>query len=122
MAALGAMPALAQVVETVPVRVETREVVGPLPHICEECVGSDRAAISLRESWRQEIDRAKAELGIKRVRFHGIVNDELGVKTKTWLSRSGKTNFRDDAEVNLGTYQELGVRDFLISEGSMGWP
>ena len=122
MAALGAMPALAQVVETVPVRVETREVVGPLPRICEECVGSDRAAISLCESWRQEIDRAKAELGIKRVRFHGIVNDELGVKTKTWLSRSGKTNFRDDAEVNLGTYQELGVRDFLISEGSMGWP
>ena len=68
------------------------------------------------------IDRAKTELGIKRVHFHGIFNDELGVKTKTWLSRSGKTNFRDDAEVNLGTYQELGVRDFLISEGSMGWP
>jgi xylan 1,4-beta-xylosidase len=124
-AALGAMPALAQAIETVPVRIETREVIGPLPHIWEECVGSDRAAITLRESWRQDIDRAKVDLGIKRVRFHGIFNDELGVKTRTWLSRSGKTNFRDVAEVydglvsrNLAPFVELGFMPSELASGT----
>lgn len=52
---------------------------GPLDHIWSKCIGSDRAAITLRESWRKDLDRAKAEIGVERVRFHGIFNDELGV-------------------------------------------
>ena len=123
--AAAALPVRAADIETVSVRIETREVIGPLPHIWEECVGSDRAAITLRESWRQDIDRARAELGIKRVRFHGIFNDELGVKTKTWLSRSGKTNFRDVAEVydglvsrNLAPFVELGFTPSELASGT----
>ena len=124
-----AMPVRAADIETVSVRIETREVIGPLPHIWEECVGSDRAAITLRESWRQDIDRARADLGIKRVRFHGIFNDELGVKTKTWLSRSGKTNFRDVAEVydglvsrNLAPFVELGFTPVELSALTFACP
>jgi len=86
----------------VEVTIRSREVIGPLPHIWEECVGSDRAAITLRESWRQDIDRARTELGIKRVRFHGILNDELGVYTKTIQRRDATPNFRDVAEVYDG--------------------
>jgi xylan 1,4-beta-xylosidase len=82
--------------------IRSREVAGPLPHIWEECVGSDRAAITLRESWREDITRAKAELGIKRVRFHGILNDELGVLTQTMQDRSGEPNFKNVAEVYDG--------------------
>jgi xylan 1,4-beta-xylosidase len=89
-------------VESVGVTIRSREVTGPLPHIWEECVGSDRAAITLRESWRQDIDRARTELGIKRVRFHGILNDELGVYTKTIQRRDATPNFRDVAEVYDG--------------------
>ncbi len=37
------------------VSIDTREVMGPLPHVWEECVGSDRAAITLRESWRHDL-------------------------------------------------------------------
>jgi len=88
--------------ESVSVTIRSREVIGPLPHIWEECVGSDRAAITLRESWRQDIDRARAELGIKRVRFHGILNDELGVYTKTFQRYDGTPNFRNVAEVYDG--------------------
>jgi xylan 1,4-beta-xylosidase len=88
--------------EDLTVTIRLREVVGTLPHIWEECVGSDRAAITLRESWRQDIDRARVELGIKRVRFHGILNDELGVDTKTMQRPSGSPNFRNVAEVYDG--------------------
>ena len=87
---------------TVPVTVRSHDVVGPLPHIWEECVGSDRAAITMRESWRQDISAARAELGIKRVRFHGILNDELAVETRTFVNPSGAVNFKNVAEVYDG--------------------
>lgn len=102
-AAAKTLPGLAaESAERVAVTIRAREITGALPHIWEECVGSDRAAITLRESWRQDIDRARAELGIKRVRFHGIFNDELGVYTKTMQRPSGTPNFRNVAEVYDG--------------------
>ena len=102
-AAAMAAPAFAATSsETVDVTIRSREVVGALPHIWEECVGSDRAAITLRESWRQDIARARAELGIKRVRFHGIFNDELGVLTRTIQRGDGTPNFKNVAQVYDG--------------------
>ena len=60
-AASGALPAAAWAAPaTVSARVHAREVTGALPHIWEECVGSDRAAITLRETWRQDIELAHA--------------------------------------------------------------
>ena len=101
--AAGAVPVFAAgVPQTVAVRIRAREVTGPLPHIWEECVGSDRAAITLRESWQQDIERARDEIGVKRVRFHGIFADELGTYTKTIQDRSGTPNFRNVAEVYDG--------------------
>ena len=50
----------------------------------------------MRESWRHDLDRWKAEIGLKRVRFHGIFNDEMGVYTPTILNRNKPTpNFRN---------------------------
>jgi xylan 1,4-beta-xylosidase len=60
---------------------------GALAHVWEESAGSDRAAITLRESWRQDLDRWRNEAGLKRVRFHGIFNDELGVYAPSILNR-----------------------------------
>ncbi len=94
------------------VTIRTRDIAGPLPHIWEECVGSDRAAITLRQSWREDIARAKIDLGVKRVRFHGIFNDELGVYTRTIQDRSGKPNFKNVAEVYDGL-ESLGVAPFV---------
>src|ERR1700756_1865005 len=78
--AVAAAPfAQAQDAAAIPVRVDLRREVGPLEHVWSRCAGSDRAAITLREGWRQDLDRFHREAGLERVRFHGIFNDELGV-------------------------------------------
>ena len=103
-AASAAWPALGQDLATVPVRIEMRKPVGALPHIWAESVGSDRAAITLREGWRRDLDRWRAETGVKRVRFHGIFNDELGVYAPSTLNRAKDSppNFQNIDEVYDG--------------------
>ena len=124
-AAAAALPALAaDAVAGIAVTIRSRDVTGPLPHIWEECVGSDRAAITLRESWRRDIDRARSETGIRRVRFHGILNDELGVRTRTIQRSSGTANFRNVAEVYDGLVERklapLVELSFMPSELASG--
>jgi Glycosyl hydrolases family 39 len=59
-------------------------------------VGSDRAAITLRDDWRQDLIRWHTEAGLKQVRFHGIFNDELGVDAPSILSRGvAQLNFQN---------------------------
>ena len=97
----------------VPVTIDTRQVTGPLAHIWEECVGSDRAAITLRESWRRDLDRGHREAGIKRVRFHGIFNDELGVYATSMLRRKvDGPNFQNIDQVYDGLLAH-GVSPFV---------
>jgi xylan 1,4-beta-xylosidase len=112
--------------ERLDVLVETREAVGPLPHVWEECAGSDRAAITLRESWRQDLDRWIAEAGLKRVRFHGVLNDELGVYAPS-IQNMGKTkpNFRNVFEVydglvsrGISPFVELGFMPKQLASGT----
>jgi xylan 1,4-beta-xylosidase len=86
LAAAAAWPTLAEQ-QVVPVSIDTQRVIGSPPHIWEECAGSDRAAITLRESWRLDLDRWHSEAGLKRVRFHGIFNHELGVFAPSILNR-----------------------------------
>ena len=95
LAAGQALPTWAAAPATVPIRIDTRAVSGALPHIWSKCVGSDRAAITLRESWRQDLDRWRNEVGIRQVRFHGILGDEMGVYKPSYLT-GGKAvpNFR----------------------------
>src|ERR1044072_1462002 len=103
-AAFAARPLLAEDAgDRLPVLVDTRQGTVPLRHVWSECAGSDRAAITLRESWRQDLDRWRNEVGLKRVRFHGILNDELGVFAPSIMSR-GRTapNFHNVFEVYDG--------------------
>jgi xylan 1,4-beta-xylosidase len=101
--AAAAWPALAQDSKPlVNVRIDTRQAAGPLDHIWEECVGSDRAAITLRESWRHDLDRGRAEAGFKRVRFHGVFNDELGVFAPSIMTHGDAPNFQNVDQVYDG--------------------
>jgi xylan 1,4-beta-xylosidase len=104
-AALGAgslaFPAVADLA-TERVEIDLRQETGALPHIWSRSIGSDRAAITLRESWRKDLDRARNEIGVERVRFHGIFADELG---------SG-TNFQNVNAVYDGLL-ERGVQPFV---------
>jgi xylan 1,4-beta-xylosidase len=85
------------------VEIDLRKEVGPLEHIWSRSMGSDRAAITLRESWRKDLERCRKEIGLERIRFHGIFADELGV---------GSGNFQNVDEVYDGLL-DRGVQPFV---------
>jgi xylan 1,4-beta-xylosidase len=49
------------------------------PHFWEQVFGSGRAALSLRDGYRQDLRRVKQIPGFKYIRFHAIFHDEVGV-------------------------------------------
>src|SRR5712692_10400899 len=58
----------------------------PLKHFWEYCVGSDHATVALRKDWQMQLKRCHQELGFERVRFHGLLSDDVG----TLVSKGGK--------------------------------
>src|SRR6202162_5856059 len=51
----------------------------PFPHFWEKMFGSGRAVLSLRESYRHDLDEVKQITGFEYVRFHAIFHDEVGL-------------------------------------------
>src|SRR5271154_44299 len=51
----------------------------PFPHFWEQMFGSGRAILSLRDSYRSDLRDVKAITNFKYVRFHAILNDEVGL-------------------------------------------
>jgi len=51
----------------------------PFPHFWEQMFGSGRAILSLRESYRRDLRDVKKATGFKYMRFHAILDDEVGV-------------------------------------------
>ena len=54
----------------------------PFPHFWEHMFGSGRAALTLRESYREDLRAVRGVTALAYVRFHGIFHDELGVYTE----------------------------------------
>jgi xylan 1,4-beta-xylosidase len=50
----------------------------PLHHVWSHTVGSGHAALALHANWQRQMLRTHEELGIRFVRFHGILCDQLG--------------------------------------------
>ncbi len=48
------------------------------PHFWEHTVGSGHATLALRADWQAQLRRCHTELGFHRVRFHGILDDDMG--------------------------------------------
>jgi xylan 1,4-beta-xylosidase len=48
------------------------------PHFWEHTVGSGHATLALRADWQAQLKRARNELGMRHVRFHGILSDDMG--------------------------------------------
>ena len=89
------------------VHVDLGQDAGALDHIWSRCAGSDRASITLRQEWRHDLERFHNEAGLERVRFHGILDDDLGV----WPGGK-QINFQNVDAVYDGLL-ELGVRPFV---------
>ena len=50
----------------------------PLTHVWEHTVGSGRALLALRADWREQLRRAHLDLGFRHVRYHGMLDDDMG--------------------------------------------
>jgi xylan 1,4-beta-xylosidase len=74
---LAAAPLLAQTPESITVDVSSPA--QPFPHFWEHMFGSGRAVLSLRESYREDLRAVREVTGVSYVRFHGLLNDEMGL-------------------------------------------
>lgn len=74
---IDATPQDAHPAETIQVNLRAKG--QPFPHFWEEMFGSGRAALALRESYRDDLREVKNVTDFKYVRFHAIFHDEVGV-------------------------------------------
>ena len=51
----------------------------PFPHFWEQTFGSGRAILALRADYRQDLHTVKQATDFKSIRFHGILDDEVGL-------------------------------------------
>jgi len=65
--------------DATPVSIDLEKSVGGLPHFWENCAGSDRTVVGLRQQWREDLIRARRDMGMKSVRCHGLFDDEMGI-------------------------------------------
>jgi xylan 1,4-beta-xylosidase len=68
--------------QTTPARVisaDYRRVKGPRDRFPQLIVGAGRAAEGLRADWQRDLALVRRECGFEYIRFHGLLQDELGV-------------------------------------------
>src|SRR5262249_48769155 len=61
------------------IRVDPDSPARPFPHFWEQMFGSGRANLTLRESWRRDLQTVKTTTECRYIRFHAIFDDENGV-------------------------------------------
>lgn len=119
--ALTASAALAQ---SRVIEVDYNNVKGPHDTFFNEVVGAGRAAEGLRADWQRDLAIAHRECGFRYIRFHGLLQDELGVYHE---DREGRPvyNFQYidaiyDAILNLGMkpFVELGFMPRALATGT----
>jgi xylan 1,4-beta-xylosidase len=64
------------------VDIDANAPVTAFPHFWEQMFGSGHAILSLREPWRDDLRAVHAVTEFQWVRFHGILDDEVGVYTR----------------------------------------
>ncbi len=60
-------------------QIDANSATTPFPHFWEQTFGSGRAILSLRQSYRDDLDVVKQATNFKSIRFHGIFDDEVGL-------------------------------------------
>jgi xylan 1,4-beta-xylosidase len=83
----------------------------PFPHFWEQMFGSGRAILSLRDSYRRDLRQVKSATDFQYIRFHAILNDEVGLYDE---DRDGNPiyNFSYIDQIYDGLL-ENGVRPFV---------
>lgn len=83
----------------------------PFPHFWEHILGSGRAILSLRESYRDDLRSVKKITDVQYVRFHAILDDEVGVYDEDALGNP-VYNFSYVDQIYDGLLQD-GVRPYV---------
>ena len=65
--------------DAMPINIDLEKGAGALPHYWENCAGSDRTVVGLRQQWREDLVRAHRDMGMKSIRCHGLFDDEMGI-------------------------------------------
>ena len=103
--------------------VDYSKIKGPHNQFFREVVGAGRAAEGLRADWQRDLALVRRECGFKYIRFHGLLQDELGVYSE---DRQGRPlyNFQYvdsiyDAILNIGMkpFVELSFMPQALSSG-----
>jgi xylan 1,4-beta-xylosidase len=76
--ALLSLPLLAQM-STETITIDANAPAHPFPHFWEQMFGSGRAILSLRDSYRSDLRAVRQITGFRYVRFHAILDDDVGV-------------------------------------------
>ena len=76
-----------------------------MPHFWEHTVGSGHATLALREDWRAQMRRTHAEIGMRHVRFHALLSDDMG------------TLIRQSDRLLYSFFNADQIFDFLLSIG-----
>jgi xylan 1,4-beta-xylosidase len=85
---LAAQPQTQASPETETISIDLTAPPHPFPHFWEQMFGSGRAILSLRESYRRDLGEVKQATGFEYIRFHGILNDEVGVYSEDATGRA----------------------------------
>jgi xylan 1,4-beta-xylosidase len=93
------------------VEIDLKAPTTPFPHYWETMFGSERAIVSLRESYRRDLREVKKITGFSYVRFHAIFHDEMGIYDEDEQGRP-VYNFAYVDEVYDGLLAN-GVRPFV---------
>ncbi len=108
----GALPSrglLAQASEPVAsetIRINTQAPTHPFPHYWEQMFGSGHAILSLRQSYRQDLKAVKHATDFRYIRFHGILDDDVGLYSQ---NRQGQPDY------NFSYVDQ--IYDGLLAEG-----
>jgi xylan 1,4-beta-xylosidase len=76
-----------------------------LPHFWEHTVGSGHATLALRADWQAQLTRTHTDLGMRHVRFHGLLSDDMG------------TLVCEDDNLLYSFFNADQIFDFLLSIG-----
>ncbi|MET2829126.1 GH39 family glycosyl hydrolase [Mesorhizobium shangrilense] len=90
---------------TVIFRCDARSQGEDFSHFWEHTVGSGHATLALRADWQAQMRRAHDELGFRHVRFHGLLDDDMG------------TLIDQDDQPLYSFFNTDQIFDFLLSVG-----
>lgn len=118
--AVGFAQAAPAASDTVQIKVDAQAKGTPFPHFWEQMFGSGRATLSLRDDYRKDLTKVKQATGFEYVRFHGILDDDVGLfhlgkADKVFYNAADKSEVSEKPVYNFSYVDQ--IYDGLLARG-----